>query len=411
MAPSPIRSTTLLAVGALSPAPWNANRVSPATMRKLRASIARFGFVENLVVRPYGGRGKYEVISGNHRLELLREMGVEKAPAVVVKLSDGEARVLAQAMNRTRGVDDPKLYAKLLDEILTEMTVQSAVEVLPETESSIDRALRGYRLPDPGVDEVQQPPAKAKSKPGQIYALGPHRLMCGDATDPKQVGKLLAGDQVDLLATDPPYGVSVDHTWRDGKRQPIGAARTATVANDDRWVWTEAYRLAGAPVAYVWHGAMHAGDVALNLEAAGYEVRQQIVWVKSVLVLGRANYHWKHEPCWYAVRKGGTANWLGDRSQTTVWEHASPIGIFGRTGGDQDVATPHPTQKPVALYEIPILNHVALGGTVYDPFAGSGAALIAAERTGRRALLMELEPAWCDVIRARYQTFVRGRSA
>jgi DNA modification methylase len=246
------------------------------------------------------------------------------------------------------------------------------------------------------------PPAEPRSRPGELYELGPHRLLCGDATVAEQVEPLLAGESVSLLVTDPPYGVGVDHSWRDGVRQPAGSARSATLLNDDRADWREAYQLSGARVAYVWHGALHAGLVGQGLVEAGFELRQQIIWVKQIHALSRAHYQWRHEPCWYAVRKGASANWQGGRKQTTIWEGASPIAGFGG-GGTDDTATAHPTQKPLALYTRPILNHTSPGEVVYDPFAGSGTALVAAEQHGRRCLLIELDPAWCDVIRDRYQ--------
>jgi DNA modification methylase len=230
-------------------------------------------------------------------------------------------------------------------------------------------------------------------------------LLCGDATDAEQVARLLGDEQVTLLVTDPPYGVGVDHSWRDGVRQPAGSARTATLLNDDRADWREAYVLSGAQVAYVWHSALHAGVVFEGLQEAGFEVRQQIIWVKQIHALSRSHYQWRHEPCWYAVRKGASASWEGGRKQTTVWEDASPIAGFGG-GSDEDVATAHPTQKPLSVYTRPILNHTKPGELIYDPFGGSGTALVAAEQHGRRCLMVELDPAWCDVIRDRYQALV-----
>jgi len=233
-------------------------------------------------------------------------------------------------------------------------------------------------------------------------------LLCGDATDPEQVNWLLAGEQATLMATDPPYGVGVDHSWRDGVRQPRGSARSATLMNDDRSDWRQAYELTDAPVAYVWHGALHAGEAQAGLTAAGFEVRQQIIWAKDVHALSRSHYQWRHEVCWYAVRKGASAGWQGGRKQTTIWEAASPIMGFGN-GGGEDACTEHPTQKPLELFERPILNHTAPGAIVYEPFCGSGTCLIAAEKTGRRCFALELDPAWCDVIRDRYANFTGSR--
>jgi DNA modification methylase len=385
---------------------WNANRVPPAVLARVRRSLVEFGVVENLVVRPHPEQPEmFEVISGNQRLGLLRELGHQTASVVVVDLDDARARLLAQTLNRTRGTDDPQAYAALLERVLQEFDAAEVAGFLPESEATIDRHLRQHGQEKVEHCSVLVPPEHPRSQPGEIYELGPHRLLCGDATDPQQVGQLLHGNTIALLVTDPPYGVGVDHSWRDGVRQPAGSARTATLLNDDRADWREVYLLCEAPVAYVWHGAMHGGLVMEGLQAARYEVRQQLIWAKQIHALSRAHYQWRHEPCWYAVRKGAKANWQGGRKQTTIWEAASPIAGFGG-GGDEDTATAHPTQKPLELYERPILNHTGPGDLIYDPFAGSGTALVAAERRGRRCLTVELDPAWCDVIRERYQALV-----
>jgi DNA modification methylase len=218
------------------------------------------------------------------------------------------------------------------------------------------------------------------------------------------VNALLAGEEIRLLLADPPYGVGVDHTWRDGLRQPIGAARTGQLLNDDRADWGEAYALVDAPVAYVWHAATHASEAFAALTQAGFVVRQQLIWVKKTLTLTRSHYQWAHEPCWYAVRKARKASWQGGRKQTTVWEAASPIAAYGSHAAE-DAVTAHPTQKPLELFERPILNHTKPGEAIYDPFAGSGTSLIAAAKHGRRCLTIELDPAWCDVIRDRYEAW------
>jgi DNA modification methylase len=392
----------------LCEAEWNANRVPAAVLAKIRRSLSEFGVVENLVVRSHPERlGMFEVISGNQRLGLLRELGHERATVVVVEVDDARARLLAQTLNRTRGSDDPKAYAALLERLLADFDAAEVAGFLPETEATIERHLRQYGPEKSDNSSVLVPPANPMSKLGEVYQLGEHRLLCGDATDPEQVGQLLQGESVSVLLTDPPYGVSVDHSWRDGVRQPAGSARTATLLNDDRADWREVYLLCEAPVAYVWHGALHGGVVAEGLEAAGFQVRQQIIWVKQVHALSRAAYQWQHEPCLYAVRKGASPNWKGGRKQTTVWQAASPIAGFGG-GGDEDSVTAHPTQKPLELFERSILNHTDPGDVVFDPFGGSGTTLIAAERHRRRCLMIELDPAWCDVIRSRYQALKGG---
>jgi DNA modification methylase len=200
------------------------------------------------------------------------------------------------------------------------------------------------------------------------------------------------------MVTDPPYGVAYDPAWRHRLGVNV-SKRTGKVLNDDRADWREAWLLFSGDVAYVWHGALHATTVAESLVAAGFAIRSQIIWAKERLVIGRGDYHWQHEPCWYAVRKKG--HWAGDRKQTTLWQIASR---------DQDAETVHGTQKPVECMRRPILNNSSPGQTVYEPFLGSGTTVIAAETVGRACLAMELNPAYVDVSLQRWQAFT-GRKA
>jgi len=382
-------------------APWNPNRVPRSLMARLRRSLEEFGVVENLVARPHPNEpGKFELLSGNHRLRLLRDLGHAAVPVVVVELDDGQARLLAQTLNRTRGSDDPARYAALVEELLRQFDPATVTSFLPETEATLEQLLHGFR-PDGDEVALRRGSASPRSRVGELYELGPHRLVCGDATNPEHVALALGGLEPALMVTDPPYGVGVDHSWRDGVRQPHGSARSATLLNDDRADWRAAYALVNVAVVYVWHSALHAGVVADGLAACGFELRQQIVWVKQVHALSRAHYQWRHECAWYAVRSGCSARWQGGRTQTTVWEAASPIAGFS-SGEADDASTAHPTQKPLELYRRPILNHTRPGELVYDPFAGSGTCLVAAEQAGRRCAAIELDPCWCDVIRDRY---------
>jgi hypothetical protein len=190
-------------------------------------------------------------------------------------------------------------------------------------------------------------------------------------------------------------------TWR-GKagHASMGKNRTGVVLADDKADWREAWDLFPGNIAYVWHGGLHSGTVAESLTASGFSLRAQIIWNKSVMAMSRGDYHWKHEPCWYAVR--GTGNWTGDRKQTTVWDLKSPIHIMS---GSDEVKTSHPTQKPVECHKRPIENNSSPGQAVYEPFSGSGTTIIAAEMTGRHCHAIELNPAYVDVAIKRWQDF------
>ena len=189
--------------------------------------------------------------------------------------------------------------------------------------------------------------------------------------------------------------------WRN-KAGAAATRRTGKVLNDDRADWREAWALFPGDVAYVWHGALHAATVAESLEVAGFAIRSQIIWAKERLVLSRGDYHWQHEPCAYAVRRGGKGHWAGDRKQTTLWQISSR--------GTRTPDTVHGTQKPVECMRRPILNNSSPGQAVYEPFMGSGTTLIAAETTGRVCLGIELNPAYVDVAVERWQRFT-GQAA
>ena len=229
--------------------------------------------------------------------------------------------------------------------------------------------------------------------------------MCGDSTSPKCVAELLSGDVPHLMVTDPPYGVNYDPGWRDDygpsasfadKLPPnsFGTRARGKVVNDDRVDWADAFRQFPGDVAYVWHAGVFASHVADSLKTVGFDIRSQIIWVKQHFVFSRGDYHWQHEPCWYAVRKGKTGHYCGDRKQTTVLDIANNNPM----GGEKEEQTGHGTQKPVECMRRPIQNNSTPGESVYDPFLGSGTTMVAAEQTGRICYGMELEPKYVAII-------------
>jgi DNA modification methylase len=227
-------------------------------------------------------------------------------------------------------------------------------------------------------------------KHGDIWQLGRHRLVCGDATDPQTVKKALGGYRPRLMVTDPPYGVNYDPAWRE--KVGLGARAVGAVINDHRSDWRAAWRLFPGDIVYVWHSSLHSSTVERSLRAVGFLPRSNIIWDKTRLIISRGHYHWRHEPCWYAVRKGKTANWKGDRKQTTVWPIAHRRSITG-----------HGAQKPIECMRRPIENHSRRGDAVYDPFLGSGTTIMAAEMTGRICCAIEIDPGYCAVAITRWQ--------
>jgi DNA modification methylase len=260
---------------------------------------------------------------------------------------------------------------------------------------------------DPDAVRSTDPSGHQIVRRGDVWLLGDHRLMCGDSTSQRDVAKLLGRARPHLMVTDPPYGVSYDPNWRNeaartsvgmGNRK-LGAGAVGKVTNDNRADWRAAWRLFPGDVAYVWHGALHAGEVEASLVAAGFAVRSQIIWDKTRMIIGRGNYHWSHEPCWYAVRQGATAHWSGDHSQTTMWRIQQ-----------MRIESGHGTQKPVECMRRPIINNSQPGDAVYEPFCGSGTTIIAAEAEGRRCYAMELDPRYVYISVLRWQDYT-GKEA
>lgn len=214
-----------------------------------------------------------------------------------------------------------------------------------------------------------------------------HRLICGDSTVVEDVARLMANATPAVMVTDPPYGVEYDPSWRAEAGVNKNDGKMGKVQNDDRCDWTDAYALAGADVAYVWHGGINAGEFQRTLEACGYKVVSQIIWSKDRFALGRGDYHWHHEPCWYAVREGKPHNWQGARDQSTIWEIARA----------DDSGHGHGTQKPLECMARPIRNNSRPGDIIYDPFTGSGTTIVACERLGRVGLGIELDPKYVAV--------------
>lgn len=394
-------SVALRAVESLIPYARNARTHSAAQVAQIAASIREFGWTNPVLVAADG-----TIIAGHGRVLAARQLGLVEVPTIELgHLSETQRRALVLADNQlalTAGWDDEMLATELralLDDGFALPLLGFDDDVVA---GLLAEPTEGLTDPDDTPD-VQ---AQAIAVLGDVWLLGSHRLVCGDSTDADTVAKCLGAVKPHLMVTDPPYGVEYDATWR-GKagHASLGKNRTGIVEHDDRADWRDAWALFPGSIAYVWHGGLMAGIVAESLTSCDFALRSQIIWNKTVMAMGRGDYHWKHEPCWYAVR--GTGAWAGDRRQTTVWDFPSPLHIMS---GSKEVKTPHPTQKPVECMKRPIENNSSPGQAVYEPFSGSGTTIIAGEMTARSVHAIELNPAYVDVAIRRWQAFT-GKQA
>jgi DNA modification methylase len=372
----------------LVPSARNARTHSDTQVAEIAGSIRAFGFTNPILVNDRG-----DVIAGHGRLAAARLLGLTEVPVLpLTGLSEIQQRQLMLADNRialNAGWDVDMLALELKDLA----SVGTDLSALGFTKQELAAALRPLKTGLTDENEIPEVDEHAVTNPGDVWCLGVHRLACGDCTNAESAAALLGDLKPNLMVTDPPYGVNYDPAWRHraGVNQ---SRRRGKVRNDTEADWGAAWQLFTGNIAYVWHGALNATTVAESLVRNGFTIRAQIIWAKERLVIGRGDYHWQHEPCWYAVRSKG--DWTGDRKQTTLWSIAS---------GGQDQETAHGTQKPVECMRRPMLNNSSPGHVVYDPFLGSGTTLIAAETTGRICVAMELDPRYVDVAIRRWQFF------
>ena len=337
--------------GDIAANPKNWRRHPSAQRDALRAMLDRIGFVDGVIARETDDG--LVLVDGHLRTELDPEATI---PVLVVDLDEREADevlVTLDPLTMLATADGDKL-----DELVRGLA-DDDVMVGIMRDVGLESDLLREPEPPPADDGLVPPVADPVSNRGDVWTLGRHRLMCGDSQSAGDVARLLDGATPRLMVTDPPYGVNYDPEWRlrDGVSK---GGRFGRVMNDDTTDWSGALAAYLPEVAYVWSPpGDHLVDFARIIQDAGFEIRACLVWRKQTHVLSRGHYHWQHEPCWYAVRKGCTAGWIGDRSQSTVWDITWDANVEGG----------HSTQKPVECMERPIRNHE---GDVYDPFVGAG---------------------------------------
>jgi DNA modification methylase len=367
----------------------NARTHSDDQVAQIAASIKEFGFTNPVLVDGDNG-----IIAGHGRVQAARKLQLKSVPTI-------DLSYLTPVQRKAYILADNKLSLNAgwdVELLQGELAGLDALEFDLSLTGFSDSELAGFLDTNEGLtdpDDVPDVPDEPTACLGDVWILGRHRLVCGDSTDADVVAKCLNGVEPHLMVTDPPYGVEYDASWRN-KHFPGPDRSIGEVANDNQADWSEAWALFPGDVAYVWcaPGPLQC-VVHDSLLDCDIEPRQQIIWAKNQMVIGRSHYHYHHEVCWYAVRKNKTGHWHGDRKQTTIWNINKPIK--SETG--------HSTQKPVECMKRPIENNSSPGQAVYEPFSGSGTTIIAAEMTGRVAHAIELNPAYVDVAVKRWEDF------
>jgi DNA modification methylase len=375
----------------VSPNPRNWRKHPKKQAAGLLGALEEVGWVQDVIVNERTGH----LVDGHLRVELAIQNNEKSVPVKYVDLSEEEEALILATLDPITAMAEAD--KDRLKELLT--TIETESESLKELLGNIGK---DFKIPipqdegaEPQIDRAAELMKEWGTESGQLWQLGPHRILCGDATNKDDVERLLAGNIPLLMVTDPPYGVQYDPNWRNEAAAKgslsYAASRIGQVKNDDRIDWSDAYRLFPGDVAYIWSpGGDHIIITGKSIQDAGYQIRAQLIWKKQHIPISRGHYCYQHEPCWYAVKKGRKSNWIGDRMSSSVWD--IPL--------DKNVEGGHSTQKPFECMARPIRNH---DGDVYDPFLGSGTTLIACEKLDRICYGMEIAPEYIAVTLQRYK--------
>jgi site-specific DNA-methyltransferase (adenine-specific) len=376
--------------GQIPDVPANPRYITEEEFSGLCKSIAEDDLTGVLQVKVYQHDGQWIVLDGNMRLRALQTLGIDEVQCVIVP-EDADAKTLRKII-----LDANSNFGNWDWDLLSGWDVDE-----------IDAA--GIDLPfDDGDDHPTNTEAKdveeddfdedndeipARCQAGDIWQLGNHKLLCGDSTKAEDIARLLGKEQADLWITDPPYNVN----YEGGTDEKLKIANDNMNSGDFFQFLKGAFSVAEKVLKkgcsfYIWYASREHVNFETALNAAGLTVREQLIWNKSSLVLGRFDYHFKHEPCLYGWKDGASHRWFNDRAQTTVMDFEKPR--------KNDM---HPTMKPVPLFAYQIANSSERGDIVLDTFGGSGTTIIACENLGRKGRCVELDPHYCDVILARWE--------
>lgn len=377
----------------LKPYEKNAKIHTPEQIEQIKNSIREFGMND-----PIGIWGEENlIVEGHGRLIACKELGFDEVPVIRLdSLTDEQRRAYTLVHNQTTmntGFDLDVLNEEL-DNIDIDMSDYGF-------DIEIDDIDEGTEVKEDEAPEVKD--GEPKAKLGDIYQLGNHRLMCGDSTSSDDVFKLVGGNtspEVDLLITDPPYNVDYTGKTKDALKISNDSMDADTFHDFLYNAFINAYTtMKDGASFYVWYASKEVVNFSTALADAGLSVKQELIWNKNSLVMGRQDYQWKHEPCLYGWKETDSHHWYGDRKQTTVIDFDRPTK-----------SELHPTMKPVGLFDYQIKNSTKKGDNVLDLFGGSGTTIMACEQNGRNAYVMEYDPHYIDVIIERWENFTGGKA-
>ena len=373
----------------LNPAKYNPRKeLKPGDkeFEKLKNSIEHFGYVELIVVNTANHN---TVISGHQRLNVLKYLNVDEIECVTVEMNETEEKALNIAMNKVSGEWNEQLLADLIVDLQSvDFNVDLTGFEAPEVEQLFSKVYnKKIKEDDFDVDGELAKPTIART--GDIWFLGDHRVICGDATLPETYERLMAGKKANMVLTDPPYNVDVEET--------AGKIKNDNMPDDKFYQFLFAafvnmeQNMEQDASIYVFHADTQGLNFRKAFKDAGFYLSGCCIWKKNALVLGRSPYQWQHEPCLFGWKLNGRHQWYSDRKQTTIWEYDRP-----------KASKEHPTMKPVALMAYPIQNSSMSHCIILDPFLGSGSTLMACQQTNRICYGIELDEKFVDVIVKRY---------
>lgn len=366
-------------------------RTHPKHQREaLSAVLAEIGFADCVLVRETDAG--YELIDGHLRLDLMKD---HKVPALILDVTREEADKILLTLDPLAGMAgvDKDALSDLAASVETgSSAIQSLIDSLKKDAGIKDNGTEAND-PEPQIDKAEELRVKWGVERGQLWEIGRHRILCGDSSSQADVSRILGRDIPLLMVTDPPYGVDYDPSWRAKAGINKNQNKMGKVENDDNADWSSTWALFPGDVAYVYHAAVMSSVVQHSLEKNKFKIRAQIIWAKDRMALSRGDYHWQHEPCWYAVREGKPGHRTNDRSQSTLWEITQTT--LWEIPSRDDSGHGHSTQKPLECMARAIRNHDCTH--VYEPFSGSGTTIIACENLNRVCLAIEINPAYVAV--------------